>query len=422
MALLPYVFASARKDVLRRLADPLALVLWMGIPLVLGGLITLATGGGGGGTPRVRVWIVDEDDSLVSGLLVGAMGQAAGGELFEIETLALEEAAGRLDEGTGSAYLRIPAGFGEALLLEEPCELELVTNPAQRIFPGTVEETLGLFVDAVFYLQRLVGEEIRTFADGPPPDAATFGDDTIAAVSVRINRTVERLEGLVFPPAIELETRVREEEDGEESGFEGLGFAALFFPSMLFMALFFTAQGLSEDVWQEKLAGTLRRAACAPHATRGWFLGKLLAGTALIGLVCAVAGTAGALAFDVPLGRAAAAVVWATGSGTIVMLVMTLLQLLATSQRGGSLVTNLVLFPMLMIGGAFFPFEAMPDWMAAIGRLTPNGWALEGLKELLYGAPDVAHVALDFGRVALAFAALFLVCDRRLATFLRSTA
>jgi hypothetical protein len=38
-----------------------------------------------------------------------------------------------------------------------------------------------------------------------------------------------------------------------------------------------------------------------------------------------------------------------------------------------------VLFPLLMAGGSFFPFEALPDWIAAIGRRTPNGFVADRL-------------------------------------------
>jgi len=43
-----------------------------------------------------------------------------------------------------------------------------------------------------------------------------------------------------------------------------------------------------------------------------------------------------------------------------------------------------------MLGGSFFPFEAMPEGMAALGRRTPNGWALERFKELTTGVVDPA--------------------------------
>ena len=41
-----YVWATALKDLRRRLRDPLALALWLGIPFVVLSLLSLAFGGG----------------------------------------------------------------------------------------------------------------------------------------------------------------------------------------------------------------------------------------------------------------------------------------------------------------------------------------------------------------------------------------
>ena len=83
-------------------------------------------------------------------------------------------------------------------------------------------------------------------------------------------------------------------------------------------------------------------------------------------------------------------------------------------------VTNAFLFPLVMIGGAFFPFEAMPEWMAGIGRLTPNGWALERFKDIVTGTlePTVLLVTA-LGLLGVSFV-MYLICLTRLRVFARS--
>ena len=49
-----------------------------------------------------------------------------------------------------------------------------------------------------------------------------------------------------------------------------------------------------------------------------------------------------------------------------------------------------VVISILFLGGSFFPFEAMPDWLAAIGRWTPNGWAMLQFKAILGGGATAA--------------------------------
>ena len=73
----------------------------------------------------------------------------------------------------------------------------------------------------------------------------------------------------------------------------------------------------------------------------------------------------------------------------------------------------LVLFPLLMIGGSFFPFEAMPEGLAAIGRLTPNGMALTELVDLLDGEVEAGSLARVAGTLFAAGALLLLFVARR---------
>src|SRR5262249_43312667 len=157
----------------------------------------------------------------------------------------LEAGRARIRKGEGSALLIIPQGFGRALVLNEPAQLKLLTNPAHQILPGIIEEALSIMLDAAFYLQTLFRSELRGFAQGPPRGARTFPDSIIAAASIQVNRLVTRLQAYLNPPLIKLETTVK-----EESG--GFNFAQAFFPAMLFMALLFMAQGMAADLWREQ--------------------------------------------------------------------------------------------------------------------------------------------------------------------------
>ena len=376
---LRYVLATAEKDLRRRLRDPLALLLWLGIPFAILALLSLAFGGGEA-TPQARLLLADEDQSLVSGFLGGTMSQGPMAELIQIVEVTPEEGRRRINEGDGSALLLIPPGFGDALLNSQPSRLTLLTNPAQNILPGILEEVLSLLVDAVFYLQRLAGEPLSTFAQGPTGGASTFSDQLISSTSVQINQLIGGVTEYVFPPRLDVVVTVEEPE-----GQKNLNLGALFFQSMFFLAILFMAQGTSDDLWVEKRQGTLARSLTTPHGVAGLLAGKLLAALLLV-LVMGILGlTAGALLYGFPASRILPAALWAAGSGLALLVMFTLLQLFATSQKAGGLLSSLVMFPLMMVGGGFFPFEAMPDWLAAIGRKLPNGWALEQFKAILGG-------------------------------------
>lgn len=409
-----FVWASAKKDLRRRLRDPLAFLLWIGIPLVIGGLISFAFGGSDGPKPRARLLVANHDDGLIADLLSKAFGQGQAAEIFEVTQV--DEAVGRkrMEAGEASALLVIPEGFGDAVLLEEPSTLVLVTNPSENILPQMVQETLSLAVDGVFYLHRVIPddlrEEMRAFADGPPAGAKVFADERIAKFSARVNDMVRRLGKYLFPPVIRIDVAA-EEASKEEKVPLGL----LFFPSMLVMALFFVAQGLSDDVWREHAEGTLRRVVTTPQSTVSFLLGKLLCALAILLVIAAAGMVLGWLAFDLTPERALVAALWTAFTGTVLTAFMMLVQLCAKSQQAGHLLTNIVLFPLLMIGGAFFPFEAMPAWMASIGRSTPNGWALEVLKGLVLGRAEVGATAIAFLALLGTGTVLVFLCSLRLA-------
>lgn len=403
-----FLLASAAKDLRRRIRDPLSLVLWAGVPLVVGLVLKLAFGREGT-PPQAHLLVADRDDSVVSRLLVGAFGQGGLSELIRVEAVEEGEGRERMDAGDASALLVVPEGFGAAVIEERPSRLTLVTNPAQQVLPGIVEESLSIFVDAVFYLQRLLAGPLALARQGPPAGATTLPDSTVSRISVEVNRIVNRVGPYVFPPAVELATEAGPAEPDEP------GFAVLFFPGVVFMALLFFAQGLSEDVWRERSLGTLRRAVATPRSLAAFLGGKLLAGATLMAGVALVALLAGRWLFGIELANLPLALLWATLAGTALLALMVLVQLHAASERAGNMLTGAVIFPLAMLGGSFFPFEAMPDWMARIGRLTPNGWALQQFVALVRDRVEPVALAGALAGVVLVGGLAFALSARRLA-------
>jgi ABC-type multidrug transport system permease subunit len=70
-----------------------------------------------------------------------------------------------------------------------------------------------------------------------------------------------------------------------------------------------------------------------------------------------------------------------------------------------------------MLGGSFFPFEAMPGWMRAVGELTPNGIAVVQLKDILFERVDPGPLATAALTLAVPALVAFGVSLRRLRRF-----
>jgi ABC-2 type transport system permease protein len=399
-----FVLATARKDLLRLRRDPLALAAWVGIPLTIALLLHLAVGGRGQARPRGLLLVADEDQSAAGLLLTGAFSQGPLAEMVTVERVNQASGRERMRRGKAAALLVIPKGFGSAFLQDRPARLRLVTNPAQQIVPEIIRETLSIVVEGGFYLQQVVGDSLRTIASGPGPQG--FPDVGVADLSVRFNQLATRLRGYFDPLLIRVETVVQETR-------RPFRFSEAFFPGMLILGLMFVSQGLGADLWREKDLGTLRRAAALPQGLRAFVAGKAAAAAVAMLVVSATGLAFGRALLEVPVASWPLAVGWLTVSGVAFYLLLSVVQLLASSARMGNILASVVVFPLTMAGGSFFPFELMPQGMARIGRWTPNGWILTQLRELLGGAPEWPQLGLRVAVLAGAGAVLFLLVTRR---------
>ena len=397
-----FLLTVVTKDLSRLRRDPLSLGTSLGIPLVLVTLITLVFSGGQA-TPQGRLLVADEDGTILSQLLTGAFTREPLSKMFVMETVIRKEGRKRMDHGDASALLIIPKGFQDAAFHNRPAELQLVTNPAQTILPNIAAETLSTMVDGGFYIQKVAAIPLRGVITGQEPS-----DETIAQMSVAFNQLGRSLNKYLSPPLIRLDLNVAAEKQ------EDTNIAGLFLPAMLFMGLLFVGNSFALDIWKEQLWGTLRRLLTTP-ASLGAVLGGRLISLALILSGVALVGVAGMRWFaHVPVASVPLATIWLILSGLAFYLFLLTIAVHASSPRAANVIGNLVVFPLALLGGSFFPFEMMPDWMASIGRFTPNGWAVMAFKGFVSGTAHTKDFLIGAGWIAAVGSLLFLITVRRL--------
>jgi ABC-type multidrug transport system permease subunit len=416
--------ASLVKELGRLRNDPWRVAYWVVIPVVLGGLLSAIAGGPGGGqglspTPVV---VVDEDGTLVSRLFAAALGQGGMAEVLEVVSVPdADSARQRVVDGKASAALIVPSGFQTAVLQETSAELLVVTNPAEQIRPKIAVDVVEILTDLVFYAHRILGEEIRSIVTASDTEEGSPADPFVADVSVRINQALRRVEGLLLPPRLRVETASAAPADPEVPGEasspadDPVPIAFYFLPGVVLMGLVFMAAGLSEDFWREREGGTLRRYRTTPRGLAALVLAKTsMAALAALGLSVVLLGL-GTLIYGHGVGAIPGALLWCVLVAVVFFLGMGALQLVASSPRAGSVVVNLMLFPLLMIGGSFFPFQAMPDVLVAVGRWTPNGIVVRRVESILLGrsAPGVEFELTVLLTLAVVFASVVVLRLRR---------
>lgn len=403
-----FLFASFRKDLARWRQDPMAGLLWLGIPFLIGGLLTAMVDSGDGVSPTGVLLIHDQDDSLLSGLVAGAYSQGQLGELITVEQVSLEEGSSRINAGEASGFLIIPEGFTAALLDDEPVTLTLKTNPAQTILPGIIQDVTEILLDLGFYAQALFGteiEQIRNAQSDSVPD-----DIFVADIAVQIQDKIDTVSPQLFPPLIDVD--IVEPPPSEPTP----DIALLFMPGIVMMALLFAAQGLSADFWKEREKGTLRRLVSTPGLLSRFVYGKAFAAAVVIALLGGIVLVAGFSYHGVAWNKFVPSMTWIAVSGVGLFAWFAALQMLFANQKAANLVTTILIFPLLMVGGSFFPLDVLPDRLAAIGRLSPNGFVVDRLSRELTSATawtfDISSWAIVVAMTVVGLA----VCAWRLQT------
>ncbi len=403
-----FLFATFRKDLSRWRQDVVAILIWVGIPFMIGGLITAMVDQDSGGGPMGTLLIADLDDTLLSGLAVGAFGQDELAELLGVQQVNLEEGSKLIEAGEASGFLTIPAGFQDAFLNNTPVTLTLKTNPSQTILPGIIEDATEILLDLGFYFQGLFGDEIGKITGADVPDS--LADAFVSDIAVTIQHKIDDFGPQVSPPLITVE--IVEPPPTEPKP----DIALLFLPGIVLMALMFAAQGLSADYWKERDMGALRRLVSTPGLLSRFVLGKALAAGVLMAIVGGAPLLAGFAYHNLPWDKLLPSLLWITVSGVGLFAWFAALQMLFSTSKAANLISTILVFPLLMMGGSFFPLDALPDWLSAIGRLSPNGFVVDQLTGELTSATPRTFDNQAWSIVGAMLVSGLLICTWRLQT------
>jgi ABC-type Na+ efflux pump permease subunit len=401
-----FVVASFKKDIARWRQDWLSILIWLAIPFLMGGLITAMVDRGDDGGPLGTLLIADEDDTLLSGFVAGAFAQDQFSDLLGVQKVSIEEGTELILAGEASAFLTIPEGFQDAFLNDTPVTLTLKTNPSQTILPGIIQDVTEIILDLGFYAQAMFGPELARIREGELLDQPA--DLFTADIAVQIQHKMEKLGPMLSPPLLDVE--IVEPPPAEPQP----DIALLFLPGIVMMALLFSANGLSSDYWKERETGTLRRLASTPGLLGRFILGKALAAAVIVAFLGGTTLALGFLYHDIVWSKFPSSMAWIVVAGVGFFAWFSALQMLFSDQRGASLISTILLFPLMMMGGSFFPLDVLPTWIAAIGRLSPNGFVVDRLTTELTSASvwtfDVKSWAIV---IAMTFSGL-AICSWRL--------
>ena len=362
----------ASKDTRIFFRDRAAMAFAFLLPFVFVIGFSLALRDVGPETEELQFYIATQETVGISIPAVEAISSAADGPVKAMEH---SEALAAVNSGEISGFVSFPPNFTQRFLSGEPAQLDAYVGDIpvadEAALRGFAREIAARFSEAHATLSAVI-------ALGSSQDTA---------------RTMEELLAGASSAAIE----IRVEQVGEIAPFNTSNFVL---PGYLTMFVFFTAAMGAEALARERQTHTLERLMANGVRRESLIVGKFLAG-AFIGVVqVAVMWVVGALAFNIDLGASPVAVVllsllMVVASASFGVLLASFVSNVRTASAAGVL-TSLVLAP---IGGSWWPLFITPPFMQSLARLTPHGWANDGLNKLmLFGA--------EFGDVVPAMAAL----------------
>ena len=171
-------------------------------------------------------------------------------------------------------------------------------------------------------------------------------------------------------------------------GAEGMTFLEYFFPGTLVLLVLFASIFANISVIEDRHEGFLQAVLVAPVSTPALVLGKVLGGATLAWLQGAAF-----LALAPFAGLTLRPASIAAASGVLALLAVGLAALgfamawRVDSTQGFHAVMNVILIPMWMLSGAFFPLAGAPGWLGALMRWNPLTYGVAALRQALYSSP-----------------------------------
>ncbi len=345
-------------------------------------------------TGRVRVAVVDEDQTDYSRKLIEALEKEGGlrvtrttGEGDAQRALTRADAEGLIREGDLPVAIVLPKGIGGVSLFAPtadgatPVKVQLLADVSDPVAPQVVAGLLQkvAFTAAPVTMATEGMSMFEKFGGAMTPQQKKVMDDwqqSGGGLSADGSGTGEM--------GLPIETiNVLQPEGGDTNmvSFYAAGIGVMF--------LLFSCAGAGGTLLDEEEAGTLDRLIGSRVGMTGVLMGKwvflLLIGVAQLTVMF----TWGALVFGLPLashipGFLLVTIATASAAAAFGLVLATISR--SRAQLSG--LSTIIILAMSAMGGSMFPRFMMSETMQQIGLVTFNAWALDGyLKVFWYEAP-----------------------------------
>jgi ABC-2 type transport system permease protein len=324
------VFFLVRKEFLQIFRDRTTVFQIFMIPVVQ--LLVLANAATFD-VKQVRMLVVDEDRSTVSGALVERLEAGRQFKVVRYEPTDVSVEHALLDREV-TAVLHIPRRFEEDLVRHGHATVQLVLNAEEGATAGIVQS------NATAILTAYAAELNRTLSR-----RAGGGGVRVGLLDLRTQRW--------FNP-----TR----------NYKHWMVPALMVSLTTIIGLLLTAQNIT----RENEIGTLEQLNVTPMTKVQFIAGKLIPFWLLSLLIFSIGLAIGKLVFDIPMRGSLSLVYVAAMVYLIVVLGLGLwISTVTRTQQQAMFVAFFVILIFLLMSGLFTPVDSMPDWAQRVAEINP---------------------------------------------------
>jgi ABC-2 type transport system permease protein len=401
------LFLVLSNDIRRHLKAPLAILIFMVIPLFMTGLIGVifAPRTEGSQLPPIPVLLVDNDKSLASRLLLGAFDADQLKEMFQATVTDRSAGDKLMAKGKASAMVVIPERFTLDLLDAKPVTLLLVKNPAEQFLPDIVEEfmnTMGVMLSGAVQAFAAEAKGIRSMLEAP---VGAIPWDKLGPELGRAQKKVVAAVKYLDPLLIGLKSE-KTEAAGPKTNFTQQDLFSAILPGMAVMFLLFIVQSLMRDIISEREDGKLRRLLTTPLRPLELIGARILGGWIMGLVVLLVMVTAGTLIFRATWGPFGTFLLLGAVASFWTAAFFALLHAVVKNRNQAGAFTAPIILAFSLFGGSMMNAEAMPKAFRTIGVVTPNRWFIDGAALVREGRFPLASLVILFasGLVLLALA------------------
>lgn len=336
---------------------------------IIGMLVSIAAYSNVGST-SVRMGVIDNDHSALSGDYVQSMNQQ---QSLKVTAMSEGEKESQISSGTLDCVLVIPEGYADGIYKNHLKQVEIVSIKGEAATAWIQNYTN-------IYLRNL--QDIAVAAGG---DKATFE---------KLYNTLKQDKLSLIVKKIPDQTR------NQGMTTQMIGF--------LIMFMLIGAGNTAEMILKEKRDRTYYRICAAPVSARTYIFGNIMANLILVVVQIALTLLFMIKVFKVQIYLPVAELflilvlfgLVAIGLGVLIV------SFSNDSKQAGTM-QNMIITPSCMLAGCFWPVEIMPKTLQRIADFLPQTWTIGAIQKLQMGA-SFDQVMLNL-LIIIAFALTFFL-------------